>query len=114
MELQFSSEPIVFNERRITSVDSTLALVLGVNEPLGDSLSLSNLVPPLSQVEVLEKEMSHTGGVKVMLRRTDCHHTIALVDYNHKVWYVHQAFMAVNLITVIRSAMMSGFCFRTG
>ena len=38
------------------------------------------------QVEVLEKEMSHTGGVKVMLRRTDCHHTIALVDYKGKVW----------------------------
>ena len=46
--------------------------------------------------------MSHEGGVKVLLRRVDCHHAIALVDCFNKVWiagwnqkarpYLHTAF----------------------
>ena len=38
-----------------------------------------------SQVEVLKREMSHSGGIRVMLRRSDCHHSLALVDVNSKV-----------------------------
>ena len=40
----------------------------------------------LSQVEVLRREMAHTGGVRVLLRKIDCHHNIAMVDIAGKVW----------------------------
>lgn len=39
-----------------------------------------------SQVELLQKEMNHPGGVRVMLRRVDCHHTLALLDCFNAVW----------------------------
>ena len=39
-----------------------------------------------SQVEQLEKEMKNTGGIKVMLRRSDCYLTMALVDCFGRVW----------------------------
>ena len=39
-----------------------------------------------SQVSLLQKEMDHPGGVKVTLRRVDCHHAIALVEAFGSVW----------------------------
>ncbi len=39
-----------------------------------------------SQVELLRKEVAHAGGVKVILRRIDCHHTLALVECFNGVW----------------------------
>ena len=39
-----------------------------------------------TQVEGLEKEMNHAGGVKVTLRKVDCHLTIAWVDCAGSTW----------------------------
>jgi hypothetical protein len=40
----------------------------------------------MTQVEGLRREMLNSSGVQVILRRIDCHHAIALVDYLGAVW----------------------------
>jgi len=40
----------------------------------------------LSQVEQLEKEISNQGGVQVVLKKTDIHHAVALIDCFDGVW----------------------------
>ena len=39
-----------------------------------------------SQIEVLKREQANRGGVRVTLRKVDCHHSVAMVDAFGSLW----------------------------
>lgn len=57
--------------------------------PPYESISVNDLTPVSlreSQVLRLRKEIAHPSGVRLMVRKKDCHNSIGLIDLSNNVW----------------------------
>lgn len=78
--------------------------------PTNEANNSTRLTLREQQVLQLRREISHSGGVRLQLRRKDCLGSIALVDAFNAVWfvcslYLHGLACYLVLVTVFCSAI---------